>query len=223
VSSTQRWLEAVWPLALDRLPSAPARVVEIGCGAHGGFVPKLRASGYDAIGVDPRAPEGREYRRVEFERVGSIGQPNAVVASASLHHLTDPAAAVDRVASSLAPGGTMVVIEWDWERFDATTAEWCFQRLARDDGAHWLHRHHDAWTASGQAWQTYLAGWAHTERIHAAGNLLRLLDERFERAHLGYGPYLFADLAGTAMEEEQAAIDAGRIQAMRVDYVGRLR
>jgi 2-polyprenyl-3-methyl-5-hydroxy-6-metoxy-1,4-benzoquinol methylase len=39
------------------LPAPPARVLEIGCGPLGGFVPMLRASGYDATGVDPRAPE----------------------------------------------------------------------------------------------------------------------------------------------------------------------
>jgi hypothetical protein len=77
--------------------------------------------------------------------------------------------------------------------------------------------------ASRQPWSDYLRGWAESERLHAAGSLLRLLDERFEREHLARGPYFFANLARTSEEDEQEAIRAGRIRAARLDYVGRLR
>jgi uncharacterized UPF0146 family protein len=63
VVAAERWLEAVWPVVRRWLPAPPARVLEIGCGRHGDFVPKLSSSGYDVIGVDPEAPEGIEYRR----------------------------------------------------------------------------------------------------------------------------------------------------------------
>ena len=63
-----RWLDTLWPLIRARLPAAPARVVEVGCGPLGGFVPMLRASGYDAVGIDPQAPEQPHYQRLEFER-----------------------------------------------------------------------------------------------------------------------------------------------------------
>ena len=52
----------VRPVVRARLPEAPARVVELGCGPLGGLVPGLRAAGYDAVGVDPAAPDGDEYR-----------------------------------------------------------------------------------------------------------------------------------------------------------------
>ena len=52
-----RWLDTLWPLIRTRLPAAPARVVEVGCGSLGGFVPMLRAHGYDAVGIDPQAPD----------------------------------------------------------------------------------------------------------------------------------------------------------------------
>ena len=31
-----RWLDTLWPLIRTRLPAAPARVVEVGCGSLGG-------------------------------------------------------------------------------------------------------------------------------------------------------------------------------------------
>jgi hypothetical protein len=36
------------------------------------------------------------------------------------------------------------------------------------------------------------------------------------------GPYLFVELDDTSEPDELAAINAGRIRALRIDYVGRL-
>jgi SAM-dependent methyltransferase len=208
----------VWPVVQRRLPAAPARVVELGCGPLGGFVPRLRASGYDAVGVDPKAPEEAEYHRVEFEQVDLASGANAVVASVSLHHVGDPAEVLDRVAATLTPGGTVVVVEWAWEDFDESTAEWAFRRLGSEEG--WLRRRRDEWLESGEPWSTFLQGWAREHGLHSAQTLLSLLDERFERRQLLRGPYVFADLPSTSPEEEQQAIDGGEIRAIRVDYAG---
>ena len=213
------------------LPDPPARVLELGCGPLGGLVPMLLGAGYEAIGVDPAAPEGEEFRRVEFERLEPVGPLDAVVASASLHHVADPASVLDGVARVLEPTGRVIVVEWDWQAFDRSTAEWCFRRLGPDpgEGEHehqhddWLRRHRDEWRASRAPWHEYLAAWAARERIHPAGTLLRLLDERFRRERLETGPYFFADLPGTTQAEERAAIDAGEIRATRIDVVARPR
>jgi SAM-dependent methyltransferase len=180
----------------------------------------LGADGYDAIGVDPQAPEGAHYRRVEFERAELLHPLDAVVASTSLHHVADPAEVVDRIAAALAPGGALVVLEWAWERFDGATADWCFARLAADDDEGWLHRRRDEWLASRQEWPVYLRGWAEEEGIHRGGELVELLDERLERRRLADGPYVFADLRGVTADDEQAAIDAGEIQATRIEWIG---
>src|SRR5262245_24437177 len=194
----------------------------MGCGTLGGFVPMLRSSGYEAIGIDPEAPDEAVYRRIEFENAEPLGDPDAFVASTSLHHVADPVEVLDRVASALAPGGVLVVIEWAWETFDEPTAAWCFERLRPNEQSGWLHRLRDGWLASENPWRTYLEDWARSEQLHSAESLLRLLDERFEREQLARGPIFFPDLAETSIEDEQAAIDRGRIRATRVDYTGRL-
>jgi SAM-dependent methyltransferase len=216
--AAERWLAAIWPVVNAQLPPAPARVVELGCGPLGGFIPRLRASGYDAVGVDPKAPEEAGYHRVEFEQAELPTEADAFVASTSLHHVADPAEVLDRVAATLAPGGTVVVVEWAWEDFDEPTAQWGFDRLGSEEG--WLRRRRDEWRESGGPWRTFLQGWARGHGLHSAQTLLSLLDERFERRQLSRGPYLFADLASTSPEEEQRAIDAGEITAIRVDYAG---
>lgn len=224
VAPAEGWLTAVWPFVRGRLPDAPARVVEIGCGPLGGFVPMLRSDGYEAVGIDPAAPAGEGYRRVAFEEaVEGLSDIDAVVASASLHHVADPAAVIDRVGSILVSAGTLVVVEWAWELFDEPTSEWCFRRLGPDARAGWLHRRRDEWTASGEPWGTYLRDWARAERLHPAGLLVELLDRSFEREHLAYGPYFFSDLPDTTEREEAEAIEAGHIRATRVEYAGRRR
>ena len=220
--AAERWLGALWPVVRGWLPVPPARVLEIGCGRHGGFVPDLSSSGYDVIGIDPEAPEGVEYRRSQFEHADLQPGIDVVVASTSLHHVADPAEVIGRIASLLTDGGMVVVVEWAWEDFDGPTARWCFARLG-DDDAGWLRRRRDDWLASGQEWEAYLRGWAERERVHSSAALLRLLDRSFDRQHLARGAYVFPDLAGTSEVDELAAIEAGEIRATRIDYVGRVR
>ena len=50
---------------------------------------------------------------------------------------------------------------------------------------------------------------------------MRGLDARFSRQLHVEGPYFFADLADTSEAEEQAAIDAGQIQAGGIRYAAR--
>ncbi|MDF2739214.1 MAG: Methyltransferase domain [Actinomycetia bacterium] len=170
-----RWLAAVWPFVREQLPAAPARVLEVGCGTLGGLVPALVDGGYQAVGVDPQAPQGSDYQRVEVEQY-------------------KPQQPVD-----------CVVVEWAWERFDEATARWGFARLAPPaPGAEpgWLHKHQQRWSASGRSWDHYLRDWATKERLHPGETILGGLETRFTREHAADAPYLFADLADTSQTEE---------------------
>ena len=106
-----RWLAAVWPFVRERLPPAPARVLEVGCGPLGGFVPALLEGGYDAVGVDPEAPDGLNYQQVEVERFDPRWPLECVLASTSLHHVAD----LDEVLDRLAAEGRMP----NWKRLAA--------------------------------------------------------------------------------------------------------
>jgi hypothetical protein len=52
-------------------------------------------------------------------------------------------------------------------------------------------------------------------------DILNQLNARFDCQQVAYGPYFFADLAGTSDADEQVAIDGGLIQANRIQYAGR--
>ena len=152
---TERWSAAVWPFVRSQLPPAPATVLELGCGPAGGFVPALRESGYEAIGIDPKAPAGPGFHQIGFEQYEPAEPVDAIVASRSLHHVADIAEIVTRIAAALRPGGALIVAEWAWEQFDEATAGWCFERLEGEDAADdegWLTRRRTGWRASGRAW-----------------------------------------------------------------------
>jgi len=142
------------------------------------------------------------------------------VASTSLHHVSDLDTVVDLINQRLDRGGLLVVMEWAWERFDESTARWCFDRLA-DDEPNWLHRRRDEWLTSGQSWDVYFDHWARTEGLHTGQDILRSLATRFDTRLLAEGTFLFPDLDGVSAADEQAAIDSGRIQATCIRYVGR--
>jgi SAM-dependent methyltransferase len=217
----EQWISAVWPFVCTQLPDPPATVVELGCGPLGGFVPRLRAAGYQATGVDPEAPEGPEYERTEFERYEMAGAADAIVACTSLHHVADLGDVLDRIGRSLAPGGAVVVVEWARELFDEATARWCFRRLPAGEEHNWLRHRQQEWLASGQPWDAFREVWAAAEKMHSGDDVLRALERRFGSGDVTYGPYFFSDLAiGEA--DEQAAIDAGEIRATRISYAGRV-
>jgi SAM-dependent methyltransferase len=221
-AADRRWLAATWPFVRQYLPPPPCRVLDVGCGPLGGFVPALRTEGYDAQGVDPEAPEGPHYHQVDFEEYDARQPAAAIVASTSLHHVSDLDTVVELITQRLDPGGVLVVAEWARERFDEATARWCFDRLADDDPG-WLHRRRDEWLASGQSWDAYLDGWVRTEGMHTGQDILRSLATRFDTRLLTEGPYFFPDLGGVAAVDEQAAIDTGLIRANGIRYVGRAK
>jgi SAM-dependent methyltransferase len=221
-ATDQRWLAAAWPFVRDQAPPPPATVVEIGCGALGGFVPMLRSAGYDAVGVDPEAPPEAGYHRDVFETYEPAAPVDALVASLSLHHVADLDAVLDRMADAVRPAGTVIVIEWAWERFDERTAQWCFDRLgASDPEPGWLHRRRQDWLDSQLPWDDYVHGWATTHGMHRGGSVVAGLQRRFGQTVLEYGPYYFPDLEAVTETEERDAIDAGLVQPARILFVGR--
>lgn len=190
----------------DHLPPPPRRILEVGCGDKGGLVERLAAAGYDVLGVDPRAPEGERFRRVDFRELD--GEFDAVVAGRVLHHLQPLDGAIAKLAE-LAP--LLLVDEFAPERIDGAAADWYEGqlRMLRAAGARpeapesieeWHARHPD---------------------LHSHDVLVGALRAHFdERAH-EWVPYLHRWLRGPSSKPlEQTLIDAGAFPPIGYRWAG---
>jgi hypothetical protein len=191
---------------LDQLPPPPGRILEVGCGREGGVVAQLADAGYDALGVDPDAPDAPGFRRMRYQDVE--GAYDAVVAGRVLHHIVPLDEGVAKLAS-LAP--LLVVDEFARERVDAG---------ARD----WYEGQHRMLVAAGASppGPPDLGAWAarHPD-LHSPETLLAALQEHYDERTLEWVPYLHRWLGGPSSEAlESTLVDAGAIPAIGYRWVG---
>jgi SAM-dependent methyltransferase len=101
---------------LARVAQPPGVLLDAGAG-RGRFVAAARAAGWDARGIEPsargvhaaRAAYGVALERTSIEEAAvAPGSLSAVSLWHVLEHVADPGAAVERVASWLAPGGALI-------------------------------------------------------------------------------------------------------------------
>lgn len=193
---------------LSQLPPAPGRVLELGCGDAGGIVEELVAAGYDAVGVDPRAPEGPRFVQVELADYDDAGPFTAVVSSRTLHHVHPLGESLDKLAA-LAP--LLVVDEFAPERIDEPAQEW-------------YERQHRALRFAGQEPKgpPDLDEWrVNHPDLHPSGALLAALRERYDETLYEPCPYLYRWLGGVATEAlEQTLVEAGAIPAIGFRWAG---
>ena len=180
--------------ALREIPPPPARVLEVGCG-HGDLAHALAAAGHSVLAIDPDAPEGPIFRRATIEELDEPGPFDAVVASRSLHHVSELAVALDKIAAILRPGGSIVIDDFGWELLDRRSAE-----RVGIPAAEWRDEHAE---------------------LHTAESMVRELDKRFRRRSFSSEPYLYRESREVVTEaEERELIDTGRMQATGFRYVG---
>jgi SAM-dependent methyltransferase len=226
-----RWQQRVESFVLGQMGDPPARVLEVGCG-EGELALALARVGHSVTAIDPRAPEGPIFRRVGIEEFTDPGQFDHVVASLSLHHVEDLGMALDNIADLLRAGGTLIVVEFAWDRIDEATVEWALERLpaaSPTEKPSWLGRCCRGWARGGEGEshdhgdhaEAHFAGWAGEEGFHSSRRMRDELGRRFVERPFEWVPYLYPDLGeGVSESDEGAAIEAGTINATGFRYVG---
>jgi SAM-dependent methyltransferase len=226
-----RWQRRVEEFVLGQISDPPARVLEVGCG-EGELARALARVGHSVTAIDPRAPEGPIFRRARIEEFSDPGKFDHVVASLSLHHVEDLGMALGNIAALLRAGGTLVVVEFAWDRIDEATAEWALERLpavSPTEKPSWLGRCCREWARGGEGEghahgdhvEAHFAGWAGEESLHDSRQVWAELERHFVERHFEWVPYLYPDLGeGVSESDESAAIEAGTINATGFRYVG---
>jgi SAM-dependent methyltransferase len=193
----------------EQLPSAPARVLEVGCG-RGDLARTITECGYEVLAIDPDAPAGDLFQAVTLEQFADPEPFDAVVASLALHHVADLPGALDKIVSLLRPAGRLILNEHAVDRLDEPTARWYLAKRSqiRPDAPRSLEHCLHEWAGD------------HAE-LHGYAAMRPELDRRFTERFFAWMPYLYGELAGAVTApEEQALIDAGAIQATGFRYVG---
>ena len=131
----------LWRLVAEVLPTPSVRVLDIGCGT-GALSLAMAQAGRDvtAIDPDPTAIELAERAAHQAEPVRLAYHPSdvatyvadeagfdVVVTSRTLHHVREPAPALERIRRWLRPGGQLVCIDFFHDRFDRRDARWVAQ------------------------------------------------------------------------------------------------
>jgi hypothetical protein len=191
---------------LSHLPPAPARVLDVGCGDVGGVVPALVEAGYDAFGVDPRAPAGPRYSHGDFRDVDE--EFDAVVAGRVLHHIHPLGDGLDRIVA-LAP--LLIVDEFAGDLIDDAGQDWYesqYRILAAAGSPPKAPASIDVWRAK------------HPD-LHPHGVVLDGLRERYDERVLEWVPYFHRWLRGPSSEAlETSLIAAGAFPAIGWRWVG---
>jgi SAM-dependent methyltransferase len=194
-----------------RLPPAPARILEVGCG-DGRLARALDELGYEVVAIDPAAPAGAIFRDVSLEEFAAPARFDAVVASRSLHHIHDLGGALSKVRRLLVEGGRLIVVEHAFDRLDEPTAAWYVEkRRAKDAHAP------SSLEACLVEWKEDHAG------LHGYAVMRRELDLRFTERWFAWTPALYLELGDALEQEERRLIEAGSIQPTGFQYVGERR
>ena len=191
------------------LPEPPVRVLEIGAGT-GSLARALRAAGYEVLAIDPRS-ESDDVRRVALADLDQpAGSYEAAIAVVSLHHVDPLEESCRRLGELVAPGGTLVVDEFDVGALDVRAAAW------------WLEQRAALGDAPPKTAEELVA--EHRDHLHPFERIVAALQSHFELGAPVRGAWLHRwNLSDSLRGVEEDAIARGRLPATGARLVGRRR
>jgi SAM-dependent methyltransferase len=206
-----------------------ARILDVGCG-HGELARRLAAGGATITALDTQLRDPVPAERVTYvERdfLAFEAEPfDALVFGASLHHIHELDRCIAHARRLLAPGGVLVVDDFDVAAPDAATLAWYYdtqELLAaaglyppdRIDRGHellerWHHAHH------------------HEHALHTADAMRAAIAARFAITDERRGPYLHwyilarlpEDAQGLAIARHLIATERAKIASGAIRAVG---
>jgi SAM-dependent methyltransferase len=165
-----------------RLPPAPARVLDAGCG-DGFLADRLRAGGYDVTAIDVDPARARPGVRIA-DLCGFRAEPyGAVVLSLSLHHMASLTGALASAEALLARGGRLIVDEFAHECADDAIADRYYG--AAGSLARWREKHRS---------------------FHTGDAMVSAVAERFALTSLARVPYLYRYLEDSSLRDAESVL-----------------
>jgi SAM-dependent methyltransferase len=180
---------------ISRAIGGARRVLEVGAG-QGHLARRLQADGFAVTALDLSPPadvDASGVRWVHGDFLAFEDEPfDAVLFTASLHHITPLDAALERARGLLARGGVLVVDDFDLESPDEATARWYYevQELLAAAGAYASgHEHAPRDLPPLRRWQAEHEH--HDAPLHTGQAMLAGIEMGFASMERTRGPYLY--------------------------------
>jgi SAM-dependent methyltransferase len=191
------------------LPAPPARILEVGAG-DGELARFLSAAGYSVVAIDPDAGSADVLPIPLLELDEPEASFDAAVAVVSLHHVNPLDASFERLADVLRTGATLVVDEFDVDRFDERAAGW------------WLEQRSALGFVEATSARERVADMR--AEVHSLSRIEAALAPHFGLGRPHRGSYLYRwGLDGALRSQEEKLIAAGDLPAVGARLIGRRR
>lgn len=196
------------------------RVLEVGCGT-GALARRLGAAGFEVIAVDVALGDRRPAPGVAFVESDFLAldaEPfDAVVFSASLHHINPLQRAIAHAARLLVPSGLLVVDDFDLDAADADTLRWYYevQELLAAAGLYPNDRIDPP--AGSQPGDDLVARWrahhTHEPPLHTGSQMRLAISEWFAIRELRMIDFLHRYIGKGLPQDERGAAIAAHVAA----------
>jgi len=201
---------------INRLVSGnKLRILEVGCG-RGYLSLELARRGHDLLGIDVNEEtiriayrtmitdpynSGRgslEYQVSDFAVWNNVGREfDLVIFNRALHHIPQPAKALEKVRSLLGPKGRIICVEYSYDQFDGRSATWFYhvRRILEQVG--WFESDTKLTDSLGDSVDQLKEEWhehGRKERLNRFEDMYGPLKSLFEEKHFSWEPYIFWDI-----------------------------
>jgi SAM-dependent methyltransferase len=169
------------------------RILEVGCG-RGEVARRLGGMGFSVTALDrqlhdPTPAPGVVFVERDFLRFDA-GPFDAVVFTASLHHISPLEAALDRAYDLLPPGGLLVADDFDLDAPTVATLRWYYDVQELLAAAELFPRDHVD-PPSNDVLQRWRMAHAEEPPLHTGVQMRRAIAERFELRDVHGAAYLY--------------------------------
>jgi SAM-dependent methyltransferase len=169
------------------------RVLEVGCG-RGDVARRLGASGLRVTAIDLKLPDPSPAPGVTFIERDFLhfddAPYDALVFTASLHHISPLAAAIDRAYRLLTPGGLFVADDFDLDAPNVETLRWYYDVQDMLAAAELFPRERVD-PPNGDVVQRWRGAHSDEPPLHTGVQMRRAIAERFDLRDVHGAAYLY--------------------------------